>query len=107
MGSPASREGVELLAEEQIDLRGHESQPLTERLLNQADQIYTMTWSHRQAILAERPDLTDRVLLLSPEKSDVSDPIGAGRAAYEACKQEIQRYVEALVARIAPETKTT
>lgn len=106
VGAPASREGVELLAEEKIDLRGHESQPLTERLLSQADQIYTMTWSHRQAILAERPDLTERVQLLSPEKSDVSDPIGAGRAAYEACKQEIQRYVEALAAKFVPETKT-
>ncbi len=107
VGAPASREGVELLAEEKIDLRGHESQPLTERLLNQADQIYAMTRSHRQAILAERPDLTERVQLLSPDKSDVSDPIGAGRVAYETCKQEIQRYVEALAARIVPETKTT
>ncbi len=107
VGSPASRDGVELLAEEHIDLRGHESQPLTERLLNQADQIYTMTWSHRQAILAERPDLTERVQLLSPDKADVSDPIGAGRAAYEACKQEIQRYVDALAERIVPEMKTT
>ncbi|WP_169268842.1 arsenate reductase/protein-tyrosine-phosphatase family protein [Brasilonema octagenarum] len=105
VGAPASREGVELLAEEQIDLRGHESQPLTERLLNQADQIYTMTRSHRQAILAERPDLTERVQLLSPEKSDVSDPIGAGRDAYQSCKQEIQRYVEALANRIVPESK--
>lgn len=107
VGAPASREGVELLAEQHIDLRGHESQPLTERLLNQADQIYTMTRSHRQAILAERPDLSERVQLLSPEKTDVSDPIGAGRAAYEACQQEIQRYVDALAARIIPEPKAS
>ncbi len=107
VGAPASREGVEILAADNIDLRGHESQPLTERLLCQADQIYTMTRSHRQAILSERPDLAERVHLLTADQSDVSDPIGAGRAAYEACKLDIQRSVELLVARIVPETKST
>ena len=107
VGAPASREGVEILAADNIDLRGHESQPLTERLLGQADRIYTMTRAHRQAILGERPDLADRVHLLSFEQTDVSDPIGAGRSAYEACKLEIQRSVEELVARIVPELKST
>ncbi|HET6423560.1 MAG TPA: Sua5/YciO/YrdC/YwlC family protein [Planctomycetaceae bacterium] len=107
VGAPAAREGVEILAAHDIDLRGHESQPLTERLLGQADRIYTMTRSHRQAILSERPDLSDRVQLLSPENADVSDPIGAGRAAYESCKQEIERFVEALAERIVPEMKPT
>lgn len=107
VGAPAAREGVEILAADDIDLRGHESQPLTERLLSQADRIYTMTRAHRQAILGERPDLSDRVQLLSHDHADVSDPIGAGRAAYESCKVEIQRFVEELAERIVPEMKST
>lgn len=107
VGAPAAREAVELLAGEGVELHGHESQPLTERLLNQADQIYTMTRSHRQAILAERPDLAARVQLLSVDGSDISDPIGAGRAAYESCKLEIQQSVTAIVDRIMLETKPT
>jgi protein-tyrosine phosphatase len=107
VGAPAAREGVEILAADKIDLRGHESQPLTERLLGQADRIYTMTRAHRQAILGERPDLSDRVHLLSHDHADVSDPIGAGRAAYESCKLEIQHFVEELAERIVPEMKST
>jgi L-threonylcarbamoyladenylate synthase len=107
VGAPASREAVELLAEAGIDLREHESQPLTERLLTQADQIFTMTQQHRQAILEERPDLLDRVHLLSAAGQDVSDPIGSGRAAYVACRDEIESHLRRLVETLIPETKST
>ena len=106
VGAPASREGVELLAESGIDLREHESQPLTERLLTQADQIFTMTQQHRQAILDERPELEDRVSLLSREGGDISDPIGAGRPAYEACRDEIAQHLRVIVDQIVIETKS-
>jgi protein-tyrosine phosphatase len=104
IGAPASQEVVELLAEEGIDLREHGSQPVTQRLLAQADAIYTMTRQHRQTILAAHPELESRVRTLAEDRSDISDPIGLGRAAYEACKREIARHVAALVDQIAPET---
>lgn len=102
VGAPASREAVELLAEEGIDLRNHESQPLTERLLNQADHVYTLTRGHRQAILAERPDLAGRVELLGGDEGDVSDPIGGSREVYQDCKREIERHLRRIVDEIAP-----
>lgn len=105
VGAPASREAVELLAKQGLDLHGHESQPLTERLLNQADRIYTMTRGHRGAILAERPELAERIALIAGERVDISDPIGAGRAAYEACKIQIECAVEQIVAQLLPTTK--
>jgi protein-tyrosine phosphatase len=97
VGAPASPEAVELLAAEGIDLTTHESQPLTERLLNHVDHVYTMTRQHRAAILSERPDLEPIVRLLSAEQTDISDPIGGGRAEYEACKMEIERAVDAVL----------
>lgn len=105
MGAPASREAVELLAASGVDLREHESQPLTERLLNQADHIYAMTRQHRQAILDERPDLEHRVHLLSADGSDISDPIGSGREAYETCRAEIEQDVRRIVEQILTEAK--
>lgn len=104
VGAPASREAVELLAEEGIDLRDHESQPLTERLLTQADHIYTMTNSHRQAILDERPDLESRVHLLA-DHEEISDPIGSGRAAYVACRNEIESHLRRIVEQVVIEAK--
>lgn len=102
VGAPAAREAVDLLAEMGIELRNHESQPLTERLLNQADRVFTLTRGHRQAILAERPDLAGRIELLAGAEGDISDPIGAGRDVYEACKDEIQRHLRRIVDQIAP-----
>ncbi len=99
-GAPASPEGVNILAEQGIDLRSHESQPLTERLLDQTDHLYTMTQGHRAAILAERPDLENMVKMLSPEGKDVSDPIGGGFQCYIDCKNEIEQYLKQLVSQI-------
>tara|TARA_R110002111_G_scaffold168038_1_gene233809 strand:+ start:75239 stop:76342 length:1104 start_codon:yes stop_codon:yes gene_type:complete len=99
-GAPPSPEGVTILAEQGIDIRGHESQPLTGRLLDQADHLYTMTQGHRTAILAERPDLEEVVQLLSPEGKDVSDPIGGGFQCYVDCKKEIEQHLKSIIAQI-------
>lgn len=100
MGAPPSPEGVSLLAEQGVDIQAHESQPLTERLLEQVDYLYTMTQGHRAAILAERPDLEESVKLLSPEGKDVSDPIGGGFQCYSDCKDEIEKYLQEIITQI-------
>jgi len=104
VGAPASPEGVELLAAEKIDLTTHESQPVSDRLLNHVDHIFTMTQQHRAALLARRPDLEPITQLLSPERSDISDPIGGGREEYVACKAEIERSVDVLLNQLFPST---
>lgn len=96
-GAPANPEAVRVLEEIGIDLRSHESQPLTERLLEQADYIFTMTRGHQQAILYERPALADRVKLLSPEGVDISDPIGGNTEQYQRCRQEVERHLKMIL----------
>jgi protein-tyrosine phosphatase len=102
LGAPASAEGIELLAAENIDLSTHESRPLTERLLNHVDHVFVMTRQHRAAILAERPDLESIVELLSPDQADVSDPIGGGPEEYLACKRELEGAVMSVLNRFFP-----
>lgn len=96
-GSPASREAVNILAEDGIDLRNHESQPLTERLLLHADRVLTMTRGHRQSILNAFPDLASRVSLLSCEHLDIADPYGGGAREYAACKISIEENLRVLI----------
>lgn len=100
MGSPPSPESVQILRDRGIDVEGHASQPLTPRLLNQADRIFTMTRQHRDAIVREFPELTDRVLLLSRTGSDISDPIGYGLEEYEKCADEIEKNLREILAQI-------
>lgn len=97
-GLPASPESVHVARRYGVDLRSHESQPVTNRLLEQADRIFAMTRAHREGILASHPHLADRVELLARDNSDISDPIGAGEAEYEACRAEIDRHLRALLA---------
>ncbi|MFO1019323.1 MAG: Sua5/YciO/YrdC/YwlC family protein [Planctomycetales bacterium] len=93
IGSPPSPEAVEILKQQSIDLTSHESQPLTPRLLSQADHVFTMTRSHRDHILWEYPELSQTVKLLSREEQDITDPIGGTLEDYASCAEEIARHV--------------
>jgi len=90
-GSPASRESVEMMKRRGLDLQSHTSQPLTDRLIEQVDRCYTMTKSHRSAILDSHPELADRVQVLGRDGKDVSDPIGGGMNEYAACAASIEK----------------
>ncbi|MFG0335637.1 MAG: Sua5/YciO/YrdC/YwlC family protein [Maioricimonas sp. JB049] len=100
-GMPAAPEAVQVLARDRVDLSGHASQPLTEQLLFQADRIWTMTASHRQAILEAYPHLSDRVQLLSEAGQDISDPIGGGLNEYISCRNEILECIRQVMTTMA------
>lgn len=99
-GSPPSPEAVDVLRDRGVDLRGHESQPVTPQLLSQADQIFTMTRSHRELLLRDFPEAAPRVRLLARDGADVIDPIGAGMEEYRRCADQIEEYLQVLVAEL-------
>jgi len=105
IGAPASLDSIEIARKQGVDLQTHASQPVTDRLLEQADHIYTMTNGHRDSILASRPDLAERVALLSREGMDISDPIGRGLSEYEACEKEIEKQLRAILDKINMQEK--
>lgn len=100
-GSPPSPEAVEVLKARGVDLRGHESQPITPHLLSQADRIFTMTRSHRDVLLREFPDAAPRVSLLARDGTDVSDPIGAPIDDYRRCAEQIEHHLRAILDEIS------
>ena len=88
-GGQASPESAQVAKERGLDLSGHESQPLGERLLRFADLVLTLTRSHRDAIVAQWPDSAARVKLLCRDGSDVADPIGGPIELYRRCADQI------------------
>ena len=74
-GYPAE-EAVRVMAQQGLDLRPHVTQPLTDPLVRQADVIYTMTDSHRQALVGQWPAAADRTKILSVSGTDIANPIG-------------------------------
>ncbi|MCX7403848.1 MAG: Sua5/YciO/YrdC/YwlC family protein [Planctomycetia bacterium] len=100
-GGKASPGALEVMAEMGSDLSGHESQPLTENLVRQADLIWTMTASHRAAIVAQFPQAGGRVAMLSPDRTDVIDPIGGTVATYRKCAEQIRLLLAARIATLS------
>lgn len=92
-GGPASGHAVETMTDMGASLANHESQPLTEDLVAQADLILTMTAGHRAAIVGQFPEAGGRVMLLSPERRDVLDPVGGPLEAYRECARQIREHL--------------
>jgi protein-tyrosine phosphatase len=97
VGQPASDESIEQMRQRGIDLRGHESQPLTAELLSQADRVFTMTRGHRELVVRQFPQLADRVELLAGDGGDVVDPIGGGPEDYRRCAEQIESNLRRLL----------
>lgn len=93
-GGGPSPQAVEVMRNKNIDLTSHASQPLTDQMIRQADVLLVMTRGHRQAILGEYPEMSDRVLLLSPDQRDVSDPFGGPVDLYQQCADQIEGYLQ-------------
>ncbi len=98
MGGRPTPDAVSVMAKRGLQLVDHESQPLTDQLVRQADVIWTMTRIHRQAIVAQWPEAASRTLVLSLDQMDIADPIGGPAEYYERCAEQIE--VE-LVRRVA------
>jgi tRNA threonylcarbamoyl adenosine modification protein (Sua5/YciO/YrdC/YwlC family) len=94
MGGRASPEAADIMTAMGLDLSDHETQPLTEPLVRHADVIYTMTRSHREAIVAQWPSAAERTQLLCADESDVVDPIGGPRERYQRCAAQIRAELE-------------
>jgi protein-tyrosine phosphatase len=100
-GRRAAGEAVEAMAALGLDLSRHETQPLDDSLVRQADVIFTMTQSHRQGILGQWPGAAERTKLLSASGADIPDPIGGPAERYERCVQQLRDGLEAQLPELA------
>ena len=89
-GGRASAPSVEVARARGLDLTTHDSQPVTESLVNHADTIWTMTRAHRDAVVAQWPHAAPRIDVVRTGGGDVSDPIGQPVEAYEQCAAQLE-----------------
>lgn len=95
VGAPASAHAVELLAAEGLDLSAHRSSPALPARIRDADRVYCLTASHRDALLGNLPPGAGaHVELLDPEGRDIPDPIGGDLDVYRACADRIRTALE-------------
>ena len=93
-GSPAATSAIDVLEHQNLDLRGHLSQPLSYSKALSADLILTLTKSHHDAIVNQWPEFADKTKTLATDRCDVSDPIGGSFNVYEQCANQIEDLLE-------------
>lgn len=76
-----------------LDLTSHISQPITPELWQRAIKIYCLGDSHRRALLAEAPEIADKIELLRPDGLDIADPYGGDLQVYQRARDEMRAAV--------------
>ncbi|MBI5778195.1 MAG: threonylcarbamoyl-AMP synthase [Planctomycetes bacterium] len=95
--SPASGTAIELMKENDVDIRNHLSQPVTLSMLEEADEIYVMTRGHFTTLREWAPLITERMKLLNQDGNDIEDPIMTGKEGYRKCADKIQNALEKII----------
>ena len=101
-GGPAAEEAVEVARAYGADLGGHRSQPLTSELAAQADFLIAMTRGHLLTLTQGYHELAALPRLLSPDGSDLADPIGYPSYVYAECARQIWGYLTPLIEELQP-----
>lgn len=106
-GMPASKHTTAILKEKGLYREDFTSRMLDEKMLKAATHVFAMSGHHIAAIEDEFPEHADKVYLVSEfaqeddlRGKDVSDPFGAGRAAYEETLADLEKMLPSLVAYI-------
>lgn len=105
-GSAMSAETRELLKARGIELGDFKSQPIGERLIDEATHVFAMTAGHLQALTSLFPDHEDKFYLACefaeiPGRGlacDVPDPIGMGPAAYDEVASTLDQAIPSIIA---------
>jgi L-threonylcarbamoyladenylate synthase len=94
-GLPASDGSLAAGAEVGLDLTAHLSRPIDRQLALRASRIYCLGSGHRRALLAELPEVADKVALLRGDQLDIADPYGGDLPRYRRARDEIRAAVGA------------
>lgn len=96
-GQLASTYSVEIMAEQGLDITGHTSKPVDDKLLGESDLILCMELGHVEALKTEFPQYTSRIYPLSEmtgQLYSIHDPYGEPRPAYEKMVAELTQLIE-------------
>lgn len=107
-GMPASHNAVQALEALGIDLSRHSSSAIDNDIIDKADLILAMTAAHKKRLLQFRPDIAGKTYTLAEYVGaegckDIEDPFGGDLDTYINCRDEIRRYIEALVNKLKEE----
>ena len=114
-GAPCNPETAALLKKREASLVDFSSRPISEGMLAAATHVFTMTLGHLQTLESRFPQYADKYYLVcefaktagSRTGTDVADPIGLGRRAYEEVAETFDVAIPTIIAYIDQTWKPT
>jgi protein-tyrosine phosphatase len=100
VGAPASDNAMRVMEEEGLSILDHLSQPVSGKMLYEADYIYCMTGSHMRRLREMAPEEAEKIMLLDPEGEDIRDPLGGDLETYRRCAARIKRGIKKILEEI-------
>jgi len=92
-GAAMSPEAERALKKLNIPVPRHRARELTPAMVHQADAIFCMTDTHRQAVTQMIPSAVTKTHLLDPAGIAIEDPIGAGLDVYVQCAARMRKLI--------------
>lgn len=100
-GEPVTDHSVTTMRKVGIDISGHVSRPLTQKLLDGALAVFVMTETHRAVLLATAQPPPHRLHLfrefLGGADPEIADPYGGPLSVYETARDEMVEAVPSVV----------
>ncbi len=94
--APAAENAVTVMAEYGLDISSHRSRQLTDKMVQDADVILTMTNGHKSILDTLFPSAHDKTFTLGAYAGcaeDVDDPFGGDPETYRACAATLARLI--------------
>ena len=105
-GFQPTKEAIEAMKEEGIDISSYASKPFTNNVAQSADIILVMSEVHKNFILHNIPDLRNKVFLykefadIPDQDKSIMDPIGQPLSTYRVVRDQIKQATETIISRI-------
>lgn len=105
-GMKASREAIEAMKREEIDLESHVSQMVYPDLVRDADLILTMTEGHKQFLLDKFPEAEAKIFTImeyAGREGEIYDPFGLGQEEYFRTADQLKEVLGEVIERLLAE----
>ena len=102
-GNSATFLAQKVAVEHGVDLTGHKAKRLSQELVDWAEMILVMEKAHKDELLADFPEATDKTFLMrrfarfGSRNRGIADPYGLQYDAYRFCYLDIEDAVSGLV----------
>jgi protein-tyrosine-phosphatase len=99
---PAHKHAVKVMSELGVDISKHQSQPVTDALVSNADHILVMEIMHAAKLRERHPMTGEKIMLLGTFGGliEIGDPLGGWRGRFRKSRDEIRDCVETFIDRL-------